>query len=93
MELRHAFSETRLLFCSDVGLERGFDCGVGGVREGSGDAVRVPADATLSFNGFCSSKVAIIWVLTTPHIKCRSTFATQMQCCGHGLDVLPASGF
>src|SRR5271166_4148236 len=47
----------------------------------------------LSCNGFCSSKVAIIWVLTTPHIKCRSTFATQMQCCGHGLDVLPASGF
>ena len=69
-------------------LERGFSGGVGGVSEGSGDVVGVPADATLSFNGFCSSKVAII-----PHIKCRSTFATQMQYCGHGLDVLPASGF
>ena len=38
-------SETRLLFCPDVGLDRGLDCGVGGVREGSGDVVLVPADA------------------------------------------------
>src|SRR5208337_819196 len=30
---------------------------------------------------------------SSPHIKCRSTFAAQMQCCGHGLDVLPASVF
>jgi hypothetical protein len=29
----------------DCGLERGFDCGVGGVSEGSGDVVLVPADA------------------------------------------------
>jgi len=27
------------------GLERGFDCGVVGVREGSGDVVLVPTDA------------------------------------------------
>ena len=26
-------------------LERGFDCGVGGVSEGSGDVVLAPADA------------------------------------------------
>ena len=45
MELRRVFSETRLLFCSDVGLERGFDCGVRGVSEGSGDVVLLPADA------------------------------------------------
>ena len=30
---------------------------------------------------------------SSPHIKCRSTFATQTQCCGHGLDVLPAACF
>ena len=31
-------------FCP-AGLERGFDYGVGGVSEGSGDVVLVPADA------------------------------------------------
>ena len=38
---------SRLLFCSLFGrrLVRGFDCGVGGVSERSGDVVLVPADA------------------------------------------------
>jgi hypothetical protein len=46
-ELRHVFCETRLLFCSlfGRGLDCGCDCGVVGVREGSGDVVLVPADA------------------------------------------------
>ena len=33
--------------CLSRGLERGFDCGVGGVSEGSGDVVLVPADALI----------------------------------------------
>jgi hypothetical protein len=43
MEIRRVFSERRLLFCSDVGLDRGFGGGVGGVSEGSGNVVLVPA--------------------------------------------------
>jgi len=44
--VRRVFSETQLFFAVfDCGLEGGCDCGVGGVREGSGDVVLVSADA------------------------------------------------
>ena len=40
------------------GLDCGFDCGVGGVSEGSGDAVLVPADAFVFANLSASQWVA-----------------------------------
>ena len=44
---------------TSVRLERGFDCGVGGVSEGSGDVVLVPADALVCDRVFETAFVVV----------------------------------